>query len=107
MFDLDKAIAAWKRTLIYNRAFLGDDLDELEQHVRDQVEGLRAEGMSVEAAFRAAMREMGRFDTAEAEYRKVYWGKLRRRREVIHELIWRGSMLKNYRSLTNSVVDVV
>ena len=48
MFDLDKAIAAWRRSLSYNRAFVGDDLDELEQRVRDQVEGLRAEGMSGE-----------------------------------------------------------
>ncbi len=96
MFDLNKAIASWRRALTYNRAFLGDDLDELERHLRDQVEGLQAEGFSAREAFGQARGEMGDFGTAEAEYRKVYWGKLRRRRELYHELRWRLSMLKNY-----------
>jgi len=96
MFDLDKAIAAWRQSLRYNRAFTADDLDELAQHVRDQVAALVAEGSAVEAAFRRTMREMGDYTTAEAEYRKVYWGKLKKRRLLLTELLWRGAMLKNY-----------
>ena len=96
MFDLNKAIAAWRRALTYNRAFLGDDLDELERHLRDQVEALQTEGFSAREAFGQARREMGDFGTAEAEYRKVYWGKLHRRRALYDELLWRLSMLKNY-----------
>ena len=96
MFDLEKAIASWRQFLTNNRAFVGDDLDELESHVRHQVAGLQAEGLSEKAAYRQTMGEMGDYGTAEAEYRKVYWGKLRRRRELYHELCWRLSMLKNY-----------
>ena len=33
MFDLEKALASWRRTLVYNRAFLYEDLDELEKYV--------------------------------------------------------------------------
>ena len=95
-FDLEKALAAWRRSLQYNRAFTADDLDELEQHLRDQVAGLVALGLNEEAAFRHALREMGNYGTAEAEYRKVYWGKLRRRHQLVSELIWRTAMLKNY-----------
>ena len=95
-FDLDKAIASWRRTMAYNRAFTDDDLDELEQHVRDQVDGLRAQGLAKQEAFRQTMREMGDYSTAEAEYRKVYWGKRRRRRQLLSELTWRFSMLTNY-----------
>ena len=95
-FDVTKALSAWRRSLEYNRAFSADDLDELEQHLRDHVAGLVAEGLTEEAAFRRALREMGGHPTAEAEYRKVYWGKRRRRGEVLNELTWRFSMLKNY-----------
>ena len=99
-FDLDKAIASWRRTMTYNRAFTADDLDELEQHVRDQVAALRGQGLAEKEAFRRTMREMGSYNEAEAEYRKVYWGKLRRRGQRIDELIWRLAMLKNYLKIT-------
>jgi putative ABC transport system permease protein len=95
-FDLDTALAAWRRSLEHNRTFTADDLDELEQHLRDQVAGFVAQGLSEKAAFSQALREMGDYATAEAEYRKVYWGKRRHRGEVRHELTWRGAMLKNY-----------
>ncbi|HMB92408.1 MAG TPA: ABC transporter permease [Rhodothermales bacterium] len=99
-FDLNKALAAWRRSLEYNHAFTSDDLDELEQHLRDQIAGLVRGGLSEEQAFARAMREMGDYSTAEAEYRKVYWGKLRRRGEVRNEFIWRMAMLKNYLKIT-------
>ena len=46
-FDLEKALASWRRTLVYNRAFLNEDLDELECHVRDQVAALVSQGIAV------------------------------------------------------------
>ena len=95
-FDLEKALAAWRRTLVYNRAFTTEDLDELERHVRDQVAALEAQGLSTKDAFRRTLREMGDYGVVEAEYRKVYWGKRRRRRELAHEFSWRLAMLKNY-----------
>ncbi len=96
MFDLDTAIASWRATLTYNRTFTADDLDELEQHVRDQVTALGREGVPAKEAFRQTLGEMGSYGEAEAEYRKVYWGKLRRRHQLTDELAWRLSMLKNY-----------
>ena len=95
-FDLEKALAAWRRTLEYNRAFTSEDRDELERHVRDQVAALVRRGLTEAEAFRRALREMGDYAAVEAEYRKVYWGKQRRRHELLNELIWRLSMLKNY-----------
>ena len=95
-FDLEKALSAWRRSLEYNRAFTADDLDELEQHLRDQVQALVAASMTEEAAFGQALRDMGDNGTAEIEYRKVYWGKLRRRRQLFPELFLRLSMLTNY-----------
>ena len=86
MFDLEKALATWRRFHAYRRVFTADDLDELEQHVRDQVEALRAEGLSDQEAFRRAMHEMGDHAQAESEYRKVYWGKLKKRHLLLAEL---------------------
>ena len=96
MFDLEKTIATWRHLLRHNRAFLPEDLDELERHVRDQVETLISAGMPEEVAFRQAIREMGCYGAVEAEYQKVYWGKLKRRQLLFTELGWRLSMLTNY-----------
>ena len=95
-FDLEKAVAAWRRPFEHHRAFSSEDLEELESSLRDRVEALVDSGLSEEAAFREAVRRTGSYGTAEMEYRKVYWGKLRRRRQLAPELIWRISMLKNY-----------
>jgi len=95
-FDLEKAIAAWRRPFEHNRAISSEDLEELEGSLCDRVEALVEAGMAKEAAFREAVRRLGSYDTAEVEYRKVYWGKLKRRRQLLNELSWRSSMLKNY-----------
>jgi hypothetical protein len=99
-FDLDRAIAAWMRPYRYRRVFLREDLDELERHLRDHLAHLRAEGYSKEDAFRQSTQAVGASWEAEDEYRKVYWGKLRRRHELFRELIWRLAMLKNYLKIT-------
>jgi putative ABC transport system permease protein len=95
-FDLKKAIAAWRRSLEYNSALLREDVDELESHVRDQVRGLVLRGLTEEEAFERAIRQMGNYGKVESEYQKVYWGKVRRRHELTHELTWRAAMFKNY-----------
>ena len=95
-FNLEKALASWRRTLVYNRAFTAEDRDELERHVRDQIAALVRRGLTETEAFRRALDEMGDYGAVEAEYRKVYWGKRRRRRELANEFSWRLSMLTNY-----------
>ena len=100
MFDLEKAIAAWRRSFTYNRVFFRDDLDELENHLCDHVEALRDAGWQEEAAFRTALDELGDYGRTEQEYRKVFWAKLKHRRGVLRELTWHAAMLKNYLLLT-------
>ncbi|GAB5518572.1 MAG: ABC transporter permease [Rhodothermales bacterium] len=96
MFNLDHAIAAWRRSLTHNTVFLPDDRAELEQHLRDQIAGLMAQGYSAEDAFRQSICEMGDYAHAEAEYGKVYWGKMTRPGPFRHALQTRGAMLFNY-----------
>ena len=68
----------------------------MEGSLRDRVEALVDAGMTEEAAFREAVRRVGSYGTADVEYRKVYWGKLKRRRQLFNEFSWRFSMLRNY-----------
>lgn len=95
-FDLDAAVAAWRRPLEHTRAFLHDDIDELEAHLRDHVDRLVSSGLDEATAFRRATERLGMVFELEPEYRKVRWVKHRHRRSMWRELIWEGSMLKNY-----------
>lgn len=67
-FDLEKALAAWQRTLTYRAALTDEDREELAQHIRDQVETLMLKGFSEEAAYHQAIRQMGHAHTTEAAY---------------------------------------
>ena len=96
MFDLEKAIAAWRRSFRYRRVFFEDDLEELERHLRDHVAGLVEQGWSQKEAFDEAIRGVGEYGAMETEYRKVFWAKVKHRRGVLREIIWEATMVKNY-----------
>ena len=55
-FDLEKAIAAWRRTYQHRRLFTPDDLKELECHLRDEIDVLRVAGRPDKQAFYEATR---------------------------------------------------
>ena len=74
-FDIDTAIEHWHHWLRLNRSFNGEDLKELENHLRDHVEELIEGGATEEAAFRAATRQLGSTSDFEAEYDKVRFGR--------------------------------
>ena len=96
MFDLEKAISTWRRLLKHRRYLLREDLEELEQHVRDQVASLQAHGLSEEQAFHRTMAEMGAFDRTEAAYREVFWGKLRQRGLLFTTYLKEMFMFRNF-----------
>lgn len=99
-FNLDTAVATWRHVMKHDRAMSADDLDELEQHVRDQTAWLMAEGLTEEEAFRKTMREMGDQGSVQQAYREVFWHKMRHRRTLTGELGWRWSMLRHHIRLT-------
>ena len=95
-FHLDKAVAAWRDRLQRNRAFLADDLDELESHLRDHVDRLVGAGLSEREAFEAARRRLGSDLQLESEYRKVRFGRSKRVRHLWKNTRWEAGMLGNY-----------
>jgi toxin ParE1/3/4 len=98
-FDLEKAIAAWRRPYEVDPAFSVDDIEELESSLRDRVDAMEGRGLSEKEAFRSALGSTGTFSTAEREYRKVFWRKAKRQHRLKDELLWRLSMLRNYTTI--------
>jgi putative ABC transport system permease protein len=100
-FDLDKSVAAWRRRYEHDPAFTAEDVRELEQHVRDQVQALVDKGHAEEEAFLQAMRDMGEHEEVRAAFRNVLWSKRRREQPLPHLLMTEAAMLKNYLTIAS------
>ena len=59
MFDLEKAVLDWRHELSRHEAIGIELLDELESHLLEEIDGLRAGGCNDEEAFRRAVRTLG------------------------------------------------
>ena len=70
MFDLDQAIRSWRRHLHRAALLTATDLDELESHLRDEIEEREAEGVAVEAAFHTAVERLGDAESLRREFGK-------------------------------------
>ena len=95
-FDLETAIATWRRFVLSERSISSEDADELESHLRDEIDERVAVGLEPDAAFKQAVRRLGDYALLERSYRRVYWKKLQAEHRITNELQWRGAMLKNY-----------
>jgi hypothetical protein len=71
MFNLDKAIAAWRRRMAVCGVRDTDLLDELEAHLRDDIGAREDVGIPLEAAFESAVASIGRPQELQAEFSKL------------------------------------
>ena len=71
MFDLEKAIRQWRKTLKKNQAFEDGYAVELESHLRDEFESQCKKGVPEEEAFQKSLEEIGHEDKIGAEYFKT------------------------------------
>lgn len=62
-FDLERALSSWRQFMNANPAIRPDDLDELEAHLRDEIDRQMSRGMDAENAFKTARADLG--DVAE------------------------------------------
>jgi hypothetical protein len=70
MFNLDQSIAEWRRQMLA-AGIKTPALDELESHLRDDVEMQMRSGSDPQQAFDAAIRRIGQTNALIAEFRKV------------------------------------
>lgn len=70
MFNLGKEIKSWKSTLRKNQALEDGYIEELESHLRDEVDEGIGKGLGKEEAFDEAVKKIGRVENVGAEYYK-------------------------------------
>jgi hypothetical protein len=71
MFDLNLAISEWRQRMIAVGIENPSVLDELENHLREDVERRILDGTSAQAAFQNATQQIGQPDRLKAEFEKA------------------------------------
>jgi Clp amino terminal domain, pathogenicity island component len=71
MFNLEKAIVEWRRQMTVGGIRSPRLLDELESHLRDDMEQQILSGSDPQQAFEAAVQKIGRADALKCEFEKV------------------------------------
>ena len=89
MPDLEEQIADWRRQMTGGGIKTPVLLDELESHLRDEIEQQVQSGLSAQRAFEAAVERVGQAAALKNEFEKVGGTKETQRRTYL----WRGSAL--------------
>src|SRR5216683_2770198 len=71
MFDLNEQIAEWRRQMLAAGIETPVPLNELESHLREDVEQQMRSGLAEQQAFAIALQRMGQANTLKAEFEKV------------------------------------
>lgn len=71
MFDLNESLNDWREHLRQGERCRREDVDELEEHLREEMVKLEGLGLSGEEAFLLAARRLGGVDALAQEFEKV------------------------------------
>src|SRR5713101_4834439 len=71
MFNLDESISEWRRQMLAAGIKTPVPLNELESHLRDDVEQQMRSGLGAQQAFEAAVQGIGQAAVLECEFDKV------------------------------------
>ena len=69
---LEQRIEQWRGYLRRRQAIHAGDVDELEDHLRDQIGALREAGLDDDEAFLVAVKRMGDLDSLSREFAREY-----------------------------------
>ena len=70
-FDLDRHITNWRKQFLADSTFYSEEVEELENHVRDGVAHLMEAGLSEEEAFYEATARLGNPDSLRTDYKRA------------------------------------
>jgi hypothetical protein len=76
MESVEPQIAEWREYVANAAAVNGHDVDELEDHLRQQIVELSAAGLADDEAFLVAVKRMGELDALSREYAREHSGRL-------------------------------
>ncbi len=71
MFDLEQTIAEWRRQMRAAGIQTPVPLEELESHLREEIERQMKSGLSEAAAFQTAVQRIGQAQAVQNEFKKV------------------------------------
>ena len=71
MFNLTQQVSLWKLNLKSKETFSNDNIDELESHLLETVDMLKASGLNDEESYWVAQRRIGGIDSLNIEYEKI------------------------------------
>ena len=91
MFDLNEQIEKWRTSLMEKQTLGKSDIDELETHLREEIEQLGAAKLSEEEAFSIAAHRLGDTNALAGEFEKVNTSFIWRNR-----LFWMASGMLAY-----------
>ena len=69
---LEEQIAQWRAYLRRRQALHGPDVEELEEHLRDQLTALTEAGLAGDEAFLVAVKRMGNLDALSREFARAH-----------------------------------
>ncbi|WEG07552.1 permease prefix domain 1-containing protein [Microbacterium horticulturae] len=74
--DIEARIGEWRGYLSHRAVLRPDDVQELEGHLRDQIEGLSSKGLSDDESFLIAVGRLGKIDELSREYAREHSDRL-------------------------------
>lgn len=121
MFDLAKEVEAWSRAVYANRCGQDASVAELSDHLYSEIERARAEGMSDQQAFAAAVAKLGPQPELQAElaknlsllatgcavagrYERLESSGRHRQHLIAHSIVWAALILASSLLLSKTAV---
>jgi hypothetical protein len=100
MFNLEQSITEWRRQMLAAGIEM-PALEELESHLRDEIEQQMKSGINAQQAFEAALGQIGRADILKNEFAKASIPIHERLRQIIFSV----AQSPNYQLATNMNTD--
>jgi len=83
MFDIEKAIVEWRRTLSQKGLVDAPTLNELESHLRDEIDQQLIRGLNLERSFQLAIGQIGSATSLNTEFKKVTTMKTQKAEKIL------------------------
>ena len=90
MFDLEKSISEWRKQMLAAGIKTPVPLEELEIHLREEIERQMKSGLSEQIVFQAAVQEIGKANMLKNEFEKVDGAKELRAWRLIRIIFFAG-----------------
>jgi hypothetical protein len=82
---LEEQVSQWRFYLLRRRAIHAVDIEELEDHLREQISALVAAGLSIDEALLVAVKRMGALDDLTREFAREHADRLWKQLVVLPE----------------------